>query len=476
MPMAEQSRETEILRSIIDETEYNKPPQSRNEEILISILNETEYTKNPQSREEELLLELKAKIETQPPAVIKRVTGNPIEFNDGADAPLVKCVTQIQGSQDLHGHGKPWAPGAGKNKLPYATSSTQTGVSFTVGDDGSIHIVADGTLPSATYISIYVSLTVGITYTASGISGSGDDKCRIYLRKGDGSATAIEYFTSGSRTWTQDAGDNAVGEYRIRVSAGAVLDVTVYPMIEIGSPATSYEPYSNICPITAYTEGEIEVSDGDGNVTTHTTTYPSAIYRGSEDCVNGEVGYDMPMVDLGDLTWEYVSSNDCFRAGLLDMKKYSYPTMPNWKCSCYEVTGARYLSNMAGMPTGAICPYSDNAIIFVKDTRYTDATTFTTAIAGQTLAYELATPTTSSVTPTNLPVKSLSGFNHIESSTGNLNVDYITDVYQEFVNTVESALPNTRKGGVKAMDIFLALDPDNNKKTEEVVDSIEKTK
>ena len=33
------SREPEILKSIIDDTEYNKTPQSRNEEILLSILN-----------------------------------------------------------------------------------------------------------------------------------------------------------------------------------------------------------------------------------------------------------------------------------------------------------------------------------------------------------------------------------------------------------------------------------------------------
>ena len=56
------SREPEILKSIIDDTEYTKTPQSRNEEILLSILNDTEYTKTPQSREEELLLELKGKI------------------------------------------------------------------------------------------------------------------------------------------------------------------------------------------------------------------------------------------------------------------------------------------------------------------------------------------------------------------------------------------------------------------------------
>lgn len=41
----------------------NKTPQSRNEEILLSMINKTEYDKTPQSREEELLLELKEVIE-----------------------------------------------------------------------------------------------------------------------------------------------------------------------------------------------------------------------------------------------------------------------------------------------------------------------------------------------------------------------------------------------------------------------------
>lgn len=42
---------------------YDKTPQSRNEEILLSMINKTEYDKTPQSREEELLLELKDAIE-----------------------------------------------------------------------------------------------------------------------------------------------------------------------------------------------------------------------------------------------------------------------------------------------------------------------------------------------------------------------------------------------------------------------------
>ena len=142
--MAEQSRETQLLSDIIDNipdggVTYDKPPQSRNEEILLSILNDTEYTKTPQSREEELLLELKEKIGglvPPVPPVIKRVTGNPVEFSDGADAPLLKCVTEIQGSQNLHGYDKPWVGGAGKNKLKIndGTYSYGNGVTVIISD------------------------------------------------------------------------------------------------------------------------------------------------------------------------------------------------------------------------------------------------------------------------------------------------------------------------------------------------------
>lgn len=82
----------------------------------------------------------------------------------------------------------------------------------------------------------------------------------------------------------------------------------------------------------------------------------------------------------------------------------------------------------------------------------------TTPSTGAQVAYTLDAPLEIPVTVTNLPVKSLSGYNHIESSTGDMTIDYITDAYQNFVDTVESALPSTRKGGIKAFDIFATLD------------------
>lgn len=53
--------------------------QSRNEEILRSIIDETEYNKTPQSREEELLLELKQAIEGGGSSVVPNPEGEATE-------------------------------------------------------------------------------------------------------------------------------------------------------------------------------------------------------------------------------------------------------------------------------------------------------------------------------------------------------------------------------------------------------------
>ena len=61
----------------------------------------------------------------------------------------------------------------------------------------------------------------------------------------------------------------------------------------------------------------------------------------------------------------------------------------------------------------------------------------TTPTTGAQVAYKLATPTTSSVTPTNLPIKSLSGYTHIESSTGDMEVEYITERFQPLIDSLK---------------------------------------
>lgn len=85
------SRNENLLRAIIDGTEYTEEAQSRNETILKSIIDGTEYTAEPQSRIEELLIELKGSIGGMDSNIIfkdgkfNKLYGTPIFYTNNAE-------------------------------------------------------------------------------------------------------------------------------------------------------------------------------------------------------------------------------------------------------------------------------------------------------------------------------------------------------------------------------------------------------
>ena len=469
------------------------------------------------------------------PSVTKTATGNPIELTDAASAPMVKCVTEIQGSQDLHGYDKPWVGGAGKNKLNASDTTVNNGYVF---NDTSVNLS-----PGTYTFSVFVTGTP----TAS-------KQINIMDRTGESSVLGFTTIRAGRNTitFTTETPITSVASFTNTTDSVDISEI----QIESGSSFTTFAPYSNICPITAYTEGEIEVrgrnlsplasatSDSSGNIraangtiyngiengktytvsfdmivaqkstvaegnrigiwlndtgtslwrppitttghqtftftatddgeinfwctgaydgntkaidniqieegsvehdyepytsTTHTTTYPSAIYRGSEDCVGGTETHDMVVVDLGDLTWVKNTTIviDRYYATISDMKYVSAYTVANIISSSFGTVSLSDMNN--NLLTDMIAGYTTQIYISTERGKYATEADFKTAMSGVQLAYELATPTTSSVTPTNTPIKSLSGYNHIESSTGDMEVEYISGNYQALVDLIQSS-------------------------------------
>lgn len=117
---------------------------------------------------------------------------------------------------------------------------------------------------------------------------------------------------------------------------------------------------------------------------------------------DGSVTRKYGSVDLGSLNWTYNSTNEMFytsnSTGALNYIKPSDNdnNVANALCLKYILTSRNNLTNLtlAISPAGA----SNYTRIFVKDTSYTDATTFKTAMSGVYLVYELATPTTETAT------------------------------------------------------------------------------
>lgn len=63
----------------------------------------------------------------------------------------------------------------------------------------------------------------------------------------------------------------------------------------------------------------------------------------------------------------------------------------------------------------------------------------TTPSTGAQVAYTLDEPLEIPVAVSNLPIRTLSGYNHIESTTGEMEIEYITEGYQPLVDLIQSS-------------------------------------
>lgn len=166
----------------------------------------------------------------------------------------------------------------GKNLLPTsdiisASGAVSNGITFTLNSDGSIK--ANGTATGAISIYInadYTELSAGI-YTFSDSVSSGESGTTYFLyadvRHTDGSSWDTYNFSTAETTtgMTQTIPEGFKFKTRIVVRNGQTLNNVVFkPMLEVGSSATSYEPYTNgASPNPDYPQ-DIHVVSGKSNV------------------------------------------------------------------------------------------------------------------------------------------------------------------------------------------------------------------
>lgn len=181
----------------------------------------------------------------------------------------------------------------------------------------------------------------------------------------------------------------------------------------------------NVRPISGWTGATIVVSptqDAQDGMT-YPVSWQSAagtIYGGTlRDNGDGTwtLTVDSAGVDMGALDWGYNSNNANFYA-TVDAKGSDAAIL----CSCYLPTAPRTTAQMESADNNTIClrkAWTSTNNLQVKDTAYTDASAFTSAVSGQTLVYELATPQTYTLNAES--VQALIGQNNIFADTGNIN-------------------------------------------------------
>jgi hypothetical protein len=156
-----------------------------------------------------------------------------MSFSDGADDLPMALTVGIEPVQDLHGYDHPWVGGAGKNLL-----DDVNGIKHGYYDFSTVEFNANDN-----YIAYNITLPAG-TYTFS----TDLEDCHI-----------IRYFINGTRTdisttkQSQSFTLSAESDFKISIrksDTSSIASLTPHSMIESGSTATSYAPYSNICPIS----------------------------------------------------------------------------------------------------------------------------------------------------------------------------------------------------------------------------------
>ena len=143
-------------------------------------------------------------------------TGSDLTIENALALPARSLITSINAIQDLHGYDKPWAGGAGKNKWPFGDFN-------------------------GTYSNVPFSLAAG-TYTAS--KTNPDVNCGLRFYYADDTSIAFTFFTSETFTLTADV---------VKINYSSADATTENFMIESGTTATSFAPYSNVCPISGRT-------------------------------------------------------------------------------------------------------------------------------------------------------------------------------------------------------------------------------
>lgn len=247
------------------------------------------------------------------------VTGNPVNFSAPNGGKLDSVSVQIIPTQDLHGYANPWPGGGGTNLLGInraegtpspnsvivsprvlATDKLFPGLradNYYYSGYITDYSVTDSTIKVTTTNNINYGVafpvachgntayTLSATLTGCNMSvGSYDADWNFIQRvKSTSSTTPVTFTTPANAAYiTVIFGSSTLG------TEGTATNI----QLELGSTATSWTPYSNICPISGLTGLSVYVSptqDQDDATVYNVdwSTQAGTVYGGTVDVVTG---------------------------------------------------------------------------------------------------------------------------------------------------------------------------------------------
>lgn len=234
--------------------------------------------------------------------------GNPINFSSKYAQDAASTKIDLNPIQDLHGYDHPWAGGAGKNLLPMTveslkaanTSGTWNGNVYSINnvvytilvdsDNNVIGISANSSDNASANADFNIPTAVMSDNTQIILSGCpANGSVNTYRITFYNAAISMNDTGSGNAI-TYVSGNNQRCYIRV-VSGTSISNKVFYPMLRLATKTDpTFEPYTNICPISGRTEVGIKVKDSEQ--VTHqslTISLGQTVYGGTLDVEKGEL-------------------------------------------------------------------------------------------------------------------------------------------------------------------------------------------
>lgn len=344
--------------------------------------------------------------------------GGVVSFNDGSGLKANEVIVGIVPVQS--GSGDPAPDNVRAISGWTGAKIVRTGKNIVNIPDYSVQSSNDIRL-STNEILANVKFKENTQYTFSCIVSTEDTEqyWGVYFAYSDGTSEHVWIHRQGT---TGTSATSAAGK-TIRymyLAYSSVIQIGISKcQLEEGPYATSFEAYrGTTIPVSWETEA-------------------GTVYGGSLNLTTGVLTVDKVSADLGEKTWVY-------DATLYPTWPYFYtifedkkPGWDNGQCSQYKLVTTQYARTEDDVFT--CTPYYNGMNLVIRDSDYTDADAFKEAMDGVQFVYELATPITYQLTPTEVAL--FVGYNALWCDTGDVSVEYKADT-TAFVNNAVNSLAN----------------------------------
>lgn len=275
-------------------------------------------------------------IENDAPDTEHTASGAVVHFTTKESAPVTSLTAAINPVQDLHGQESPYPAGGGKNLFDedntnYINKSVSV---YGTNDEKAVSLL--NSLPAGTY-----TLSLKVKVTPLNDAPAIKTNVGLYFRGvNNGTQFNVIGMVNGiptvgaevTKSVTFTLTDDYVGKFQYcyvytgkntSVSPGVIYTGIIYDVqIEPGFTATSYVPYSNVCPITGWTGANVHVSSAQGREGTvysvEWQTEAGTVYGGTVDVTTGVLTVthaNIASYDGETLSGVWISSMDVYAEG-----------------------------------------------------------------------------------------------------------------------------------------------------------------